>query len=223
MKKNPSEKVNFRQGVVAGVGILSINLSTVTKLVTPQTLSLLEVFPGDRKSVVGAMKIGGEKSLEALDELRCAIDERNVLLSRFKRIGYTLSAAVPEEVEGEKMEFVIVDDGRVRISFPSMRGVPVVEKLKNGRKVFSIPSFWRIEIDLNRMRCLVRFQIYGCYSGNGQWFGVWKPKISSKSGPVIKTVQINSERDLHEVVRQTGVSKSTLASRLAQAKRLLNV
>lgn len=220
MNNVPAEKVDFRQGVVAGIGVLSINLSTVMKLVSPQTLDLLEIFPGDKKSVIGAM---GEKSLEALESLRRAIDRRNMFLPRFKKIGYTLSSSVPEEIAGKKIDFVIVEDGRVRISFPSQRGVPVTEKSKNGRKFFSTPSFWRIEIDLSHTRCLMSFEMYGCYKNDDQWLGTWRPKTSRVSGPVIKILTINSDRDLREVVRQTGVAKNVLRNHLAQAKRLLNV
>lgn len=223
MNNIPAGKVDFRQGVVAGIGVLSINLSTVTKLVAPQTLGLLEVFPGDKKSVVGAMKSGGEESLKALDALRRAIDNRNVFLPRFKKIGYTLSASVPDEVEGKKIDFVIVEGDWVRISFPSIRGVPVTEKWKNGKKFFSTPSFWRIEIDLSRTRCLISFEMYGCYKIDDQWLGVWRPKTSRVSGPVVKVLRINSDRDLREIVRQTGVAKNVLKNHLAQAERLLNV
>lgn len=223
MKKHPAEKVNFRQGVAAGIGVLSINLSTVLGFVSPRVLSLLEIFPGENKAVIGAMKKWGEESLAALDFLRCAIDKRNMLLPKFRKIGYTLSTAVPDEVEGQKIDSVIVEKDRVRISFPSMRGVPVTEKWKNGRKSFSTPSFWRIEIDLNRSRCLARFEIYGCYKSDDQWLGVWRPKTSKKLGPIIKTIQINSDFDLCEIVRQTGVAKNVLVSHLAQVKRLLKV
>lgn len=223
MKKHPAEKVDFRQGVVAGIGVLSINLSTVLGFVSPRVLSLLEIFSGENKAVIGAMKKGGKDSLVALDILRRAINKRNALLPKFKKIGYTLSTAVPDEVEGKKIDSVIVEEDRVRISFPSMRGVPVTEKSKNGRKFFSVPSFWRIEINLSRERCLVGIEMYGSYKSDDQWIGVWRPKTSMKIGPVIKTIRINSDLDLCEIVRQTGVAKNVLMSHLAQAKRLLKV
>ena len=85
-----------------------------------------------------------------------------------------------------------------------------------------MPSFWRIEINLSKDECFVRFQVYGCYKSSTEWFGVWKPKVSQRFGPIIEIVYLNYERDYNEIIRKTKISKRTLINRLAQAKRLLS-
>ena len=108
-------------------------------------------------------------------------------------------------------------------SFPSRRGIPVTERVRNGVRTFSVPSFWIIEINfLSKDECFVRLQVYGCYKNNTEWFGVWKPKVSKKFGTVIEIVYLRHERDYNEIIRKTRVSKRTLINRLAQAKRLLS-
>jgi hypothetical protein len=187
----------------------------------------LVVFSGKEKAVIGAMKDGGPESFAALDTVCNLIGRRNFGKPAWNRINFSFSLAVPDTVDGKKLESIVIEPeaGRATISFPSQSGVPTTQRWEDGSKVFSTPSFWRIELTLSQVSAKAKAEFYGYYhsaDSGGRTKGEWKLKCSGKAGrPIVKYFDLAEDSGISDLVRTTGISAGEIRKKIAGALEAL--
>lgn len=228
MKNNGgADRSSFRRGVGAGIGVLTACLPAIRNLVPEEVMGRLVIFAGKEKAVIGAMKDGGPESFAALDTVCNLIGRRNFGKPAWNRINFSFSLAVPESIAGKKLESIVVEPeaGRAIISFPSQSGVPTTQRWEDGDKVFSTPSFWRIELVLSHGSARAKAEFYGYYhnaGSGGRANGEWKPKCSGKAGrPIVKHFNLAEDSGISDLVRTTGVSAGEIRKKIAGALEAL--